>query len=593
MVDELNPDFKDVDEAEEAILKLKESNKVPTALPKRELDFYYSEVGSLWSDKTMLSMAMARALAKGRGVDMLKVTEEHVLALGEAVTDGTSESWPTTTRISIQSVAVSNTMTESEAREKDFLESKMVSVPSHSSITYFTSGNDSSLSDGFLPKLSLLALYYASLPLGTGSFKTSLGASFYSRDRKWWELQRIISLTHTHPLAIVCGIAWCTFVERLVRMEDLAEVEDYVFRQVLLMELFSLASELENEYDESLGLLSKTLSWIISNVDNLDVESLANKIRHSNRQCLVSLSWTLGLFLLEGISPRLSQLTRSYTEGAVMSTSGQDGRPASRFNGDFNPHSDSFGIAGGFGGYEVSTGSRRSGESSQARGQGSSTLLFSPADARLSLATSLLGLAIGSSIFPKPWTEHIWQLDELLEAARNLSTFLRSPCCIPPPDASLGAPSSSRPSQDDHSHQRYDPPAALDVEPAHSFEFVEEDASRTWAAPYRPNGPLIAQALLRTSLISVLASIPARLWRASRISNFLTWISQPSVFSASAVLLSVNALIVFGATLSIRHGRALTAPEPPRHEYALHERFYPVLMPYSNGTIAKSQKQTL
>ena len=519
---------------------------------------------------------------------MFKVTEEHVLALGEALTDGTSESWPMTTRISIQSVALSNTITESEAREKDFLESKFISVPSHSSITYFTSGNDSSLSDGFLPKLSLVALYYATLPLGTGSIKTSLGASFYSRDRKWWELQRIISITHTHPLALVCGITWATFIERLTRLEDLDEVEDYIFRQVLLMELFSLASELENEFNETLGLLSKTLSWIISNVDNLDVESLANKIRHSSRQCLVSLAWTLGLFLLEGISPRLAQLTRSYTDGALMSTS--NGAPfASRSNQDFKP--DSFGIAGGFGGYEVQSSrnpSRYGDPNTQNR---TSTLLFSPADARLSLVTSLLGLAIGSSIFPKPWTEHLWQLDELLGAARDFSTFLQSPCCTLPSDSSDVTPTTSNTSLDGHSTD-YEPPAAMDVEPAECFEFVEEDTSRVWAAPYRPNGPLIAQALLDTSLGALLLAMPGRMWRASRLPHFFTWISQPSVFSASTVLLSVNALLVFGASICISHGRAITAPEPPKHEYALHERFFPVLMPSSSDTQAKSQNQS-
>lgn len=659
LVDDLNPDYKWSDEAEEAIQKQAKKAVAPGVQPKREFDFPYSQVGSLWSDKTMLSVAVAKAMTKSGGVDMLSVSEEHVLALGDAVLEGNSESWPSTTRISIQSIALSNTLTESEARERDFLSLRGIEPPSASSITYFTSGNEASLSDGFLPKLSIVSLYYATRSLGVATWfgvresafdsddhsspnhnssspnhnssstnhnssspNPRIPSKYYSRDRKWWELQRIIGITHTHPLAVVCGITWSTFFERLARLEDLSEIEDYVFRQLLLMELFSLASELENDYGESDGHLSKCLSWIISNVDHLEVDSLASKIRHSNRQCLSSLLWTLGLFLLEGISPRLVQLTRQYTIDAVPI---EDQKQGLNGNGilspinapgfdsfDMNPsHVSAISSAARF---SAATGSTRVGNN--AFSSETQNLLLPASDARLSLVTSLIGLAIGTRIFPKPWTEHMWQLNELLETARGFTNLLNgslpndtqedsqgqevesqaeavvkvdgeaqevkdlsldlaanSSLTTPPHAPSITLPSSFRPI----THH----PRPIDVEPAIPLEFTEDDQYRLWAAPYRPNGPLIAQALLHTSISSVLASVPGRIWQASGISRFLTWITHPSLLSASTLLITINSLALFAASIFIGHGRAITAPEPPKHEYHLHERFYPVLMPHT------------
>jgi ADP-ribosylglycohydrolase len=484
-VDPCNPDYEDLDEADEGLPKdsaLLSHLEIPPADPYRDFDQHYSAYGSLWSDKIQLTVAMMKSIVSEQGIDIYSIVDEHVYALTDALHDGSLSSWPHTTRISIQSIAISNSLSESEVREREFLESKSVIPPSSAHITYFTSGNDSCLSDGFLPKLAPVAMYYA-----TRDFES------YTRDRKDWELERIISITHTHPLAYVCGITYSTFIERLLRLEDIEEVGDYVFRQILLMELFSLSVDLESRYGEDGNHLSKTISWIVSNTESLEASDLMKRCQHSSRLCVNTLSWTLGLFLLEGITGELMKLTRSW------------------------------------------------GMSS---------------DARLSLTTSLFGCTAGRTNIRLPYVEKLSRLDEILEVAREFSAVLL-------------LPTSTKP---------------IDVTPAESLDYVESDDSLEWAAPHRPNGPLIADALwfYPTRWIGIRSFID-RFWRLTGLKNFLEWVSRPTPLMASALLLGINYCIYLGATSLINHGRRITAPEPPPYEHEIHQRHYPVFFPSTGG----------
>jgi len=484
LVDPLNPEHVEVDEADEGVpaespLNL---NLFPSLQPSTsDSPLLEQRPTGLWSDKTQLTIAVMKSITQEQGIDMYSILEEHVESLSDALSDGSLLSWPSTIRYSIQSIALSNSVSESWLKERDFLESHSVRPPASASVTYFSSGNDSSLSDGFLPKLAPMAAYYATRDLST-----------YSRARKLWELERVISITHSHPLAYVCGIVYATFLERIYRLEDVAEIGDYVVRQLILMELFSVAMEMESDFGEEEGHFSKALSWVISNTEYLDVSSLHSRCHNSSRPCVSTLIWTLGLFLIEGISAVPVRLTEN---------------------------------------------------------------LRAAFDAKLSLSASLVGSICGRSSVHLPYVDQLHRLDELLEVARRFSVVLL-------------LPTATRPS---------------DVEPAESLEFVESDDKIIWATPYRPNGPLIAEALAFQPLLGSISSFFTRFWRITKLGDFLEWLTAPTPLKVSALLISINYLAYLGASTLINHGRAITAPQPPDHEHAIHQRYFPVLLPSSGG----------
>ena len=364
LTDPLNPEHVEVDEADEGVPSESPLNQTlvstfpPSTTPEEPFRVEYHH--GLWSDKTQLTVAVMNSIVQEQGVDLYSILEEHVEALTHALQDGSLLSWPSTIRYSIQSIALSNCVSEASLREREFLESCSVRPPPHASITYFSSGNDSSLTDGFLPKLAPMASYYATRELDK-----------YSRARKLWELERVISITHTHPLAYVTGIVYATFLERLYRLEDTAEIADYVVRQLILMELFSLAVEMESDYNEHEGHVSKALSWVISNTEHIEVAHLITRCRNSSRQCVNTLIWTLGLFLIEGISPEPIKLSEK--------------------------------VGGAF-------------------------------DAKLSLSASLVGSFSGRASLRLPYIDQLHRLDELLEAARRFYAVLQLPTATEPED---------------------------------------------------------------------------------------------------------------------------------------------------------------
>lgn len=488
-IDPLNPDYEDIDEADEGVPKtmaIKSSDNVP---PKPSSKYLRASTGGSWSDKTQLSIAVMNSIAEAHGIEISAIVEEHVNALSDALEDNSFHSWPKTTLSSIQSIALSNSTSEYEEREREFLEKNAIIPPARASITYFTSGNDECLGDGYLPKLAPVAMYYATRSL-----------SDFSVNRKHWELQRIIAITHTHPLANVCGMVFVAFLERLLRMEVLEDMGDYVLRQLILMELFSYAVELEDEFGETEGHLSKGLSWVISNTETLEVEDLKKRCVHSSRLCLNALLWTLGLFLIEGVSME-----------AIA-------------------HTESFGTS---------------------------------TDARLSMIMLTFGSLFGRKRISGPYVDRIPHLSYLLDTARDFH-------------ATLPLKTETLPK---------------DVEPAETLEYIENNDSLVWAAPYRPNGPLIAEAFGVQSKWEQVVSYANRFWRLTGLKDFFIWLTEPSPFKLSALLMGINYLAYLGATAFINHGKFITAPQPPAHEYALHERYYPVLLP-SKGGETRAYKDT-
>jgi ADP-ribosylglycohydrolase len=483
-IDPLNPEYEDVDEADEGVPKdseLSTSSKPDSLGSVEPYQGPSSNSGGVWADKTQLTLAIMKSIVCEQGIDIYGIVDEHVNALTNALEDGTILSWPTTTRISIQSIALSNSIAEGEVREREFLLKHSIIPPRTAHITYFTSGNDSCLSDGFLPKLAPVAMFYATRDLDQ-----------YTSERKHWELQRIIAVTHTHPLAYVCGMVFVTFLERLLRMEEIENLGDHVTRQLILMELFSLATQLESEYDETEGYLSKGMSWIISNTESLEFPDLASRCQHSSRLCVNALLWTFGVFIIEGVSVEAI----AATEACAMKS-----------------------------------------------------------DARLSMILLIFGAIVGRKYIRRPYVDHLAQLDSLLETARQFY-------------ASIQLPTNTLPQ---------------DVVPAESLNYIEDDDSLVWAAPHRPNGPLIAEAFWFQPTWANISSFIHRFWRISGIKDFLIWITEPTPLKASALLLGLNYLIYLGATSFIQQGKAITAPKPPDFEHALHQRHYPVLHPSTGG----------
>lgn len=357
LIDPLNPAYVVIDEAQNFPLALSD----PSTKPPNVVEPKYGDYGGLWSDKTQLTLSVMRSIVYEHGIDMLGLTEEHVTALKYALADGSILQWASTARLSIQRIAVSNSISSSELREEAFLKSAFVTIPERPSITYFTSGNRESLSDGHLPRVIPVAVYYATRSLES-----------YSESRKHWELQRVIAFTHTHPLAIVCGFVLAKFVERLVRLEMKPDLQDYVFRQLLIMELFSEAVRLEGEFGESEGIVSKELSWIVSNTTALELVDLDKRCRHSSRLCVNTLVWSLGIFLLEGFSSRMMIHTASMT--------------------------------------------------------------FMTSDARLSVCGALCGLIRGAKSSKRPSVDQLDRLEFLLEHARRFSAVLSLPTETEPQD---------------------------------------------------------------------------------------------------------------------------------------------------------------
>jgi ADP-ribosylglycohydrolase len=485
--DPLNPDYEDEDEADEGKPKLVEANIRPW--PRASLthphlfDRHTPEGGGLWTDKTQLTVAVMRSIAQEQGFDIESIVEAHVEALTDALQDGSISSWPHTVRQSIYALAVSNSISESEQREAQFFQDFSIDTPPSAHITYFTSGSDASLSDSFMPKLTPLALYHASRDLET-----------YSAFRKNWELERLIAITHANPLCFVTGIVYATFIERLARLgrTDMMQLDDYIFRKVVLMELFTLAKNLESDYGETEGHTSKTLSWIISNTEQLEIPELETRCTHSSRHCITSLMWTLGLFLLEGISTLSLDFT--VERGAVY-------------------------------------------------------------DARLSLVTTIFGFVAGRCKIESPYVDRLSRLEELLETSRNFAAALSLPTLTSP----------------------------ADVKPAENLGYVEKDDELVWALPHRPNGPLAAEALWFGSTLQNLASFFRRFWRLTGIGYFLRFLTKPSPFKTSAILIAFNAAVAYGVTALVLHGKRITAPKPSDGEDELHERYHPVLMPSKGG----------
>lgn len=441
------------------------------------------------SDKTQLTMAVMRAITAAQGIDMYKIVAEHVEALSCAVADGTVSSWPITTLVSVRSIALSNSITESTLREREFLQHHAVRLPASAHVTYFTSGDESSLSDGFLPKLVPVAMYYATRDVER-----------YSRDRKLWELERLIAITHTHPLAYVTGIVYATFIERLLRMEAQEDIELSEVRRLILMELFSLSLEMEADFKETDALLSTELNWLLSQ-ERLKMTDLEAKVQESApRLCLTSLLWTLGLFLLKGVKSSIQRFTAG--KGLIS-------------------------------------------------------------DARLSMVSSLVGWYLGRDELDSPYLHEMTHLEPMLELARRFASTLILQTATTPSD----------------------------VTPAESLKFIETDDARLWAAPYKSNGPLVAEALYHNTLWGNLLSVVDRFWHLTRLGNVLEWMTRPTPLKVSVFLLGLNYVVYTSALALINHGKSISAPAPTlsgyeehdQYEYSLHKRHFPVLLPATGG----------
>lgn len=144
---------------------------------------------------------------------------------------------------------------------------------------YITSGDTDSLSNGLLPRLAPIAMFYASTDINK-----------YPLHRKLYELERVIRLTHNEDLSVIAGCTFTLFLEILFR-RDQTKILSHSARKLVLMELVSHALYLEDKFNEESSSVTNGISKIIENSRSLKrsfITSLFNDITSPTLKSLLS-----------------------------------------------------------------------------------------------------------------------------------------------------------------------------------------------------------------------------------------------------------------------------------------------------------------
>lgn len=150
---------------------------------------------------------------------------------------------------------------------------------------YTTSGDTRVLSNGLLPRLAPIAMFYASTNIDK-----------YPIHRKLYELERVIRLTHNDDLTVVAGCTFCTFLEIVFR-RDQNKFFSHSARKLVLMELASHAIYLEDKFNETSSSVTNAISKLIENSKNLKRRFINELFEDITSPTLKSLLSTLIVWL--------------------------------------------------------------------------------------------------------------------------------------------------------------------------------------------------------------------------------------------------------------------------------------------------------
>lgn len=148
----------------------------------------------------------------------------------------------------------------------------------HEGDNYLTSGMFENHTNGFLARLAPVSMFYASQDVNR-----------YPYERKFYELERIIRMTHNNNICVVIGCVYASFVEVLIRRGfDIDGSIDMSVKQVILMEIYTYSCMLEKKLSTE-PIVSKAVKSIIENIEDPDTSFVTNIIRDCEETNLTSL----------------------------------------------------------------------------------------------------------------------------------------------------------------------------------------------------------------------------------------------------------------------------------------------------------------
>lgn len=151
---------------------------------------------------------------------------------------------------------------------------------------YLTSGIQKVITNGYLARLAPIAMYYASRNLKT-----------YPLDRRIYEIERLVRMTHNDTLCVIIGSTYAMFLEMIMRrgFTDTYEIPSSL-KKVMVMQIYAHAVSIEKYFHYRHKIVSNMLEKLIDNFEDLNTNIVAELIVDCSDDSLVSfvvvlLSW--------------------------------------------------------------------------------------------------------------------------------------------------------------------------------------------------------------------------------------------------------------------------------------------------------------